>query len=268
MMGILNNIFFQQDTLLLKVLLGDYRAVGLFAAAYRLVTFFIFVTIPTLWPLLPEFAKLAGGAGEREALAAGARRAGRAVLLYVLPPTVLVAAFAPELVRIVFGGAYAPAAAALTVVAVSMTARPVGYMSDATLIAAGRQRYLAIVAAAAVLVNLALDLILIPRLGFMGAAWGTAVADVVGLIMSLVIASAVLRRFVFDAGAFAPVALAAAGGVALYLARRFTAVPAPVLFVAAAAAFGAGVYFLLGREARAALARALGRSGGSTDAGG
>jgi len=251
--GILNNIYLQQDTLLIKWLADDSRAVGYFAAAYRLVTFFIFLTVPMLWPLLPEFSRRAG-AGTAD-LVAGARRAARAALFVILPAAVLSAWFAPELIRFIFGRDYLAAAPALTVLAASMAARPLWYVADAALIASGRQRYLAAVALIAVLVNLGLDVWLIPRMGFMGAAWGTVAADVTGVVAGVVVASVVLGRPLVDTRALAPAALAAAVGLALWATAawpRWATGPAAVL------AFAAGTLLLLGKEDRAALGAAAG----------
>ncbi len=242
-MGILNNVFFQQDTLVIKWLLGDYRQVGLFAAAYRPVTFFIFVTIPILWPLLPAFSKLAGGGAS--ALVGAVRGSARAVVFIVLPAAVMTAALAPDIIRTLFGPSYLPAASALMVLAFSMAARPLGYLADATLIATGRQWYLAAVAAVVVAVNLVLDIILVPRVGFVGAAWGTLAADVVALVASVAVTSVALRHFIFDRGVIPPVILAAfVGGVLLVLAGF----PAWARALGGAAAFAGGTALLLRRE--------------------
>ncbi len=251
--GILNNVYVQQDALLLKWLLGDYREIGYFAAAYRLVTFFIFLSVPMLWPLLPEFSRRAGtGVAE---LVAGARRAARLALFIVLPAGVMAAWFAPELIKFIFGAPYLPAASALALLAVTMVARPLGYIADASLIAAGRQRYLAVVAGVIVATNFALDVILIPRLGFMGAAWGTVVADIAGLFAAALLTGVLFRKSLVDRGALTPVALATAIGAGLYLAAPL---PRAASAAGALAAFVLGTAAFIGKEDRRKLAAALG----------
>lgn len=253
-MGILNNVFFQQDTILIKSLTGDYHAVGLFAAAYRLVIFFIFLMIPTMWPLLPEFSRLAHGGGAASGdLVAGVRRAQRAVLFLVLPATVLVAVFAPQFIRYIFGAPYLAAAPALMLLAISMTARPLGYLADATMIAAGRQWYLAAIAGGAVAVNFIIDLLLIPRMGFMGAAWGTAIADTFGVMLSITVTSILLGKPLVSAGCLRPLALALAIGVLAWAAMHWAGLEWYIVGPAAVVAFAAGTLALLGADDRRAL---------------
>lgn len=256
--GILNNVYLQQDIMLIKWLSGDYEGVGYFAAAYRVVTFFIFIAVPMLWPLLPSFSRLVEeGAGR---VVEGVRRASVVTAFFALPAAVGLAWFAPEVITIIYGRAYLPATLALRLLAVSALARPMWYVADAALIAAGRQRVLAVAAALAVAINFAGDFILIPRVGFLGAAWGTAIADVAGLMAAYGLASVVFRRLVFPAALGRPVVVAVTTVAALAAVSGLPRWVSGGVYVAVAVA---GTTLLLGARDRRALTDIFSAKAGS-----
>lgn len=85
-------------------------------------------------------------------------------------------AFAPELIGIVAGSRFSGAAAAVAPLAVGMIAYATTQVTAGGISLMTRTGYLAVYSWMAAGINLALNLILIPPFGMVGAAWATAIA--------------------------------------------------------------------------------------------
>jgi O-antigen/teichoic acid export membrane protein len=175
MAALLAQVYYNFDTILLG-LLKDAETVGQYSAAYRVVTLLLtgaFLLAATYQPILARtFAADRTGFGQH------LRRLSAAALLLgaVLPAVVALAA--SPIVRILFGGRFAPAAAPLIVLMGSMPFAYLGMAYGTALVAAGMQRHMMIATAAGAAVNVATNLLLIPPLGMMGAAIATVISYV------------------------------------------------------------------------------------------
>jgi O-antigen/teichoic acid export membrane protein len=148
------------------------------------------------------------------------------------------ACLAPGLVKLAFGADFAPSAPLLALQLFCLPLLSVHFLGTHTLVAAGRTRSLAIVVAVNMIVNVALNLVLLPRVGIVGAcvsalAGGTAGALLMwrtlralglrpGLLRALarpVLAAAVMASVLrLTPVAGWPLAAALAVGAAVYVA--------------------------------------------------
>lgn len=158
------------DSLLLKAFMGD-RAVGLYGSAYRVIQVPLAAFNAVTFAAFPLLARLAKGEAALARVLAG-RLVG-----YALVGGVLVAAAlawgAEPIVRALFGQEYAESAAVLRVLAFVVPLDFVVSTLGTAHVAAGRERPLAWCAGTAAVLNVAANLVLIPRLGLLGAAWAT-----------------------------------------------------------------------------------------------
>jgi O-antigen/teichoic acid export membrane protein len=185
---VLRRLTWQVDRLVLTAL-ATPAAVGLFSTAYKFPEAFKPLAQNLTLPLFPSFARLA--ASSAEAAVEGAHRALR--LLYALgaPVAVVLAVLADRLVALLFGPAYREAGGALAILApMALLLLPTSLFAY-LFTALGRQRWYTACAAAALVVNLGLDLLLIPLLGFKGAAVASTASEA-GLFVAGLIA---LRRY-------------------------------------------------------------------------
>lgn len=107
------------------------------------------------------------------------------LVLLVWPMFLSAAVFAPEVLAL-FGAAYVTGAPAMVLLSlVMLLATGCGFV-DVVLIMAGRTSRSLINAVAALLVNIGLNVVLIPRIGLFGAAVGWAVAILVNNLVPLV----------------------------------------------------------------------------------
>jgi O-antigen/teichoic acid export membrane protein len=127
--------------------------------------------------LVPAVATLLG-AGSTERIRSGYGRGLRLVLLATIPVTAAAIALGPSAVRLVYGARYTDAGAVLVIGMLAFPVLPLFSLSFALLAGLGRQRFPVICGIVAALVDVALDLLLIPGHGAIGAAVANSVAQV------------------------------------------------------------------------------------------
>ncbi|MGH7702453.1 MAG: polysaccharide biosynthesis C-terminal domain-containing protein, partial [Gemmatimonadales bacterium] len=168
----MNLIMGWASTLILGIW-GTTAEVGVFNAAYRaaLVTGVALTSVNSI--AAPKFAALYHEA-DWEALGATARNTTKLLVLLV-SPVLVVFMFASHWVMRLFGPEFGSGAATLSVLAlgqfVSVATGSVGYL----LMMCGQERRLRDAVLVGAGVNLALNLVLVPRLGVLGAAIASAV---------------------------------------------------------------------------------------------
>ena len=164
------------DAVMLRAMVGD-AAVGIYAAAVRFTEIWYFLPVALASSLLPAILR----ARERGAAAYAARLQSyydlNAGLAYGL--SVPVALLAPWLIRLAYGAAYAAAAPVLAVHIWSSVFVFLGVARGQFLVNEGYTRFYLGATTAGLLVNVALNWILIPRHGPWGAAIATLAAQAV-----------------------------------------------------------------------------------------
>lgn len=174
-----------------KIILGIYapeREVGIYNVALKISS----LTSLTLFAVnsiaAPKFAQC-HGAGDAEGLRRIAQQA-TAVIFWSAAPVLLVFLLFPRPILGLFGPEFRAGASALRLLAlgqfVNAATGSVGYLLQMT----GRQRVFQHVMVAAVVVNLAANLLLVPRYGMNGAAF----AGMIGVAMLNVIPFFLIRR--------------------------------------------------------------------------
>ena len=179
--------FLQLDILLLTVMKGDEEA-GLFSSAYKVVSTLILVVVPMIWVLLPHLTKTFQRSIE------ALKREGELYLKFIaglmFPAAALIGVYSTWIVVTAFGAEFAAAGLALAIVAPTLALRGISYLFDLSLTAARKQIYMTIGAGTAFFAKLILELILIPKYGFIGASWGTLGAE----IIAFAVVYALVRR--------------------------------------------------------------------------
>lgn len=232
-------LYFRIDAVLLH-LLRDEREVGLYGAVYRLFAGLGVLSTAYRSVVFPFLARAADG--PTEALAALCRRSLRLQLLGTSFVAVFVSVLARPLVHLLFGSGYDAAAPAL---AILIWALPASFMADLLFhLMVARQRSMPAMQAVAgvALLNLTLNLALIPRWGTVGAAATTVISEFTTFALLLVLAGRGLPRIAPDAAGRA--LLATAGlvpALGIIAAARFD----PVAALGMAAAIGLPFYILL-----------------------
>ena len=159
-------VYSKVDVILLARWSGAVQ-VGYYSAAYKFVDVFQALVIVAAGAVYPRLARTAGA---REGSTWGGGRAANVVILASLPAGLGLHLVAGSVVHLVFGAEYAGSAPPLRWLALLLPLLAVSVLGGYVLGAAGRMRPVASLYAAAVAVNVALNALLVPRLGAPGAA--------------------------------------------------------------------------------------------------
>ena len=218
-------------------LLATRRDVGLYSAAYRVCYLMMAIAVATHVVFAPSIARatLVGSMAVRGVL----ERSVALTATVMLPLVVGAAVLASRVLGLLFGAQFASGAPALRLLAVSIALLALHGTTRSVFVAHHQTKLEAMIFAVAAALNIALNFLLIPRYGIVGAAWATVAAE--GLIFTVcvvwlarlgssfpalqllkpVVASAVMGGMLYRLGAALPVLLLIVAGAALYLLFMF-----------------------------------------------
>lgn len=174
---VLSALYFRVDVFLLERW-TSVEAVGLYSAAFRLVDALRLAPAAVLAVVLPRLF------GTRDA--PFARDLALGLTTFALVVTAVAWPLAPWIMRVAYGEAYAGAAFTLQVLLLSFPLLSLNYGLTHQLIGWNRQRDYARICGLALMVNLALNAWLIPRMGGVGAAWSTLGTEIALSIACLI----------------------------------------------------------------------------------
>jgi O-antigen/teichoic acid export membrane protein len=167
-------MFRQIDLLVVKALAGAPEAAGYYGAAQNLtilpLTMFALSLTPLLLATLPRLLRTRRDGAARN-LAAQAMR----LVWCLLPLAALVAGSAPEIVDLVYGSPFLPAAPVVALLVFAGVATALISVIAAVLTAAGRPGWTFALTGPLLPLALGAHLLLVPRFGSLGAAVGTTV---------------------------------------------------------------------------------------------
>ena len=214
--SLLGLVIYNSDLIFLRIFRGP-GDVGLYAVAYTLISFLLNLGWAYSQSLLPTLARL-----EVEGTGAGElfRSAQAQVFVITAPLAVGGWLVAEPLITSLFSEEYLPAGAALAVLIWSVPVSLVRSVSLAALLARERQDLVLRTTTSSAVVNLLLNVILIPRFGILGAAYATVATELMRAGLALLFTrqegypGLALLRFVpslLGAAVMAGVVLASAG---------------------------------------------------------
>ena len=167
-------IFAQTDRIMLKLMIDD-AATGYYSAAGTCagLTGFVFTAIiDSARPSIFESKKT--GVGFEKGVCAL-----YSVIIYLsLIQSLFISLLSPIIVKILYGGAYAPTISVLRVVVWYTTFAYLGSVRNVWILAEGKEKYLWILNLSGATLNVALNAIFIPVWGIMGAAIASLVTQI------------------------------------------------------------------------------------------
>ena len=208
-------IYGNLDTIMLGFM-GRSEIVGYYNVAYKV--YFVCAGIFSAWlqTAMPVMSHRI--ANDLPAARVFINKYTRLTGLVFIPLTLVVFLLAPEIVLLIFGAEYLAAIPALKILIWQMLSITMGSIfSVLILLPAGRYYDFLGAVSVGALVNIILNLLLIPRFGMLGAATATIIAEVCAMLMSAYFAQRVfgielVRQFIFP-GFLAFIALLGYWGV-------------------------------------------------------
>jgi O-antigen/teichoic acid export membrane protein len=180
--GLLSILYFKVDTLFLHAFNGDDE-LGAYGAAYKLFEGALLLPAVLLSVTFPELARVHDDAPARRTL-----ERQLAALLTAAGVTVGAISYflrAP-LIEMVFGAGFRRAEGSLAVLALGLPLLYVNFGLTHFLLARDMERTTTLFALMMLVLNVALDVTLIPRAGGPGAAWATTLSEVALTIVCLI----------------------------------------------------------------------------------
>ena len=174
----------RSEIFFLRLFTGSEQ-IAFYSLAFGLATRVMVVPEIAVGALLPALAAL-HGRGERAEFGRVYRTAMRYVALSGAPIAALVAALAPGVIHALYGTAYLPAAPLLGVLAVVAVLGALRKVAASSLQAVGDRHCALTATGAAVVMNIVLAVVLIPRYGTIGAVAANGVAQIVAALWSFV----------------------------------------------------------------------------------
>lgn len=232
-------VYFRIDSVMISFFRGD-EEVGQYGAAYNLVSALLFLPSGLVAALFP---RLAGAYSSPEDNLDGPfQKAARWLLALSLPMAVGIWLLADPLVLALLGDTYLPAVTAFAVLGWVLPVWFITFLQGNILTVVERQKSVAVVGLANMVLNVGMNLIIIPRFGFTGAAVTTLITEVLGLTLMFWL----LRRNISLARtgimAFKVALVTSAMGVMVWLLRDRASVF--LVAVAAASAYAVAVLAL------------------------
>jgi len=174
--GILWILFYQIDLVMIKGM-GFNEEAGLYSAAYRLLEIFSSLPRVILYVIFTRLARY--HANEPEKVPEQIYKATRVLLGGVLPIILVAVCFQKPLVQMLYGAKYMGSIPSLSILLPSLSVSMFGALTQRFLQATGREKTLPRILLITTLTNIAINFMLIPRLGGMGAALATLISEIV-----------------------------------------------------------------------------------------
>jgi len=180
-------VYYRVDSVMLTKL-DSFTAAGAYGVAYKFVDLAHSASLYVGMAVLPILAR----AWPHRPAAFRAATARAAFLLAVLGGLLVCefTVFAESVIRTLYGAEYAPAADAARIVVASECVAFFTFLAFNCLVAAGRHRLYPLITLLGLVVNVALNMVAIPRWSYQGAAVCTLVTDVLVCVLMMLL----LRR--------------------------------------------------------------------------
>ena len=191
---IINTIYFRMDTIILS-LFRSTSDVGLYSIAYRIIESGLFFSAMFGGLLLPALTS-AIREGQPDKTARHFNQ-GLMVLLWAAVLVVIVTQlFSEEIVYLIAGSNYSPAAFLLKILGFALAAMMIGNLGGFTLVAFKRQKVMLVLALSLAVFNTVANIIFIPVFGAAAAAVTTVLTEICAAVTALVLVSRHLPIYV------------------------------------------------------------------------
>ena len=185
--GLMVTVFNNTDRIMLKIMVGD-TATGLYAAAHTCASMTSFVFIAIIDSMRSTLFESKNKNQDRfEKLLTSLYSI---IIYFSLAQSILVTAFSPIIIRILYGAAYIESSRILRIAIWFSTFSYLGTVRDVWILSEGLQNYLWIINISGAIMNIILNSIMIPLWGPIGAA----IASVISQFFTNVITGYIIVR--------------------------------------------------------------------------
>jgi len=163
-------VYYRIDVLMLSSMKGDV-SVGLYSAAYKLTDPLLFLPSAVSSTLMPVMAKQY--VGEKNTLRRTYIMSMRYIFVLMAPITMGICILSKKIVLLLYGTEYFGSATALQLLSCSLLFNSLNSIQSSMLISVDKQKVNSLVVGIGCIVNVVLNLVLIPKYDYIGAAFAT-----------------------------------------------------------------------------------------------
>lgn len=178
-------IFTNLDTTILGIVCSDYN-VGIYATSVKIYNILVSVLVSVIFVVLPRMSKLTVNEADKGKLTALARETNDLLVSFVLPIAVGIIVLAPEIITVIAGEAYLDAVVSLRILSCAFFCCTMGtFLGECILLPYNREDVMLYTGIASALMNLVLNILLIPVWKQDAAAFTTLLSQLFGWIVEI-----------------------------------------------------------------------------------
>lgn len=172
--GLVSAIFANIDIVMVSFFRGALET-GFYSAAVRLTSSLAFAPVAFIASIFPVMSKMFA----RKNLAFGfvVSKSWKYVLLFILPTAIFITIFSGEIIGLIYGEGFLPAATALTILVWFAFFNFQNIVFSTALNSAGKEKKVFKALSSATMLNIAFNLFMIPVWGFVGAAFSSLASE-------------------------------------------------------------------------------------------
>ena len=173
-------IYYTFDTFMLG-LMDRPEAVGWYQASYKVVLLFIGLAGMVQMAFGPAFAR----SSKSESLDSTVKLFATALYIIAIVATSFLVCLNQELIQMLFGAGYSESIKCLAILAYSMFFVFIGTIFMAPLLFVGKHKEYLLIVSSGAIVNIVLNLVLIPKFGIDGAAIATTISNISMMLLAM-----------------------------------------------------------------------------------
>ncbi len=211
-------IYFQIDTVMLSIMKGDIE-VGYYQASMRVILAGLIISdviINAFYPVLSRLFKQG-----IDALRNQARHMNKILFVLGIPFSAFMFIFSNEIIHILYGAGYDKSILIFQILAWLLVLRFFGSAYGLVITSANRQSLRMYSVFVASVVNIGLNLVLIPKYGNIGASVATVITNSILTVVYILITKRLLNSFIVDWSFLKTILLTATFGVAVYYFKGY-----------------------------------------------
>jgi O-antigen/teichoic acid export membrane protein len=174
-------IYFRIDTVMLSMMMGD-TIVGIYSAAYRISEAAIFIPtilMTSIFPLMSKSSK-----NSDDILALSYERSIKYLFSLALPMAVGTTILSDKIIIAIYGDGFKGSVVALQILIWAIAAIFLNYATGSFFISINKQKYYMFFTGTGAVINILLNIILIPKYSYIGASIATVLTELSTLIMN------------------------------------------------------------------------------------
>lgn len=182
LIGMMGLIYFRIDTIMLSLMIND-QVVGWYNAAYNLLSAIMFISVSYTLAIFPSLSRSAEFS--KDIFAFSWEKSIKYLLLIGVPITAGTTVLAEKIIILFYSSSFEQSAIALQIIIWALPWIFINSINMYVLYAAGKQVHVAVVVGISMALNIILNLIMVPKISYIGASIATVLSEIINAAIFL-----------------------------------------------------------------------------------